>query len=514
VAQISYSPREPLENIDADVRARIGSGSRRFVGPQQPEVMPIATPGNSVIFGGRGGAQPVLPGGGIAGELYRRWSGRTGRYIPGLEQMWGGKQTTYRELTDLVRGEMQRQADSSAGQEVRQQLPPRASASLPIAGAPVAPIDTPLRYENLGLGPNDLSRTSTGRVPTPIKPVGIAGGDGTGFAIVGDKKVNYQNIGTRQDPLASRRTDGIATAPDGQTILLGNSAGYHPSRDVDWSPGSANERNAQLAAADRLGMTSDGQGGFRPMRQGERDATGLTTKQEYLTRNNQDIQNQLAVISANTGNMYDGDQKIEAARMRIAALQGQNTQLQQGIAGDQTLAGQKYAADAGLAAHRITGDATVQAAQIGADARSTAALAESKRDQQKQQNADKQASQKRRDDQMKSHLNRYDWGKISPTAATEYAGLLADTDGKGYVTLRDPSGTHGDILVHQSIEQALRGAYGKIRTADQFKAYLNQARKLGGSKAPVFQTQIKNTASLPLIKSKQDPTLPEGNTNG
>jgi hypothetical protein len=372
VAQISYSPREPLENIDADVRARIGSGSRRFVGPQQPEVMPIATPGNSVIFGGRGGAQPVLPGGGIAGELYRRWSGRTGRYIPGLEQMWGGKQTTYRELTDLVRGEMQRQADSSAGQEVRQQLPPRASASLPIAGAPVAPIDAPLRYENLGLGPNDLSRTSTGRVPTPIKPVGIAGGDGTGFAIVGGKKVNYQDIGTRQDPLASRRTDGIATAPDGQTILLGNAAGYHPSRDVDWSPGSANERNAQLAAADRLGMVYDSgqsniqqtstqpQGiarplsnvekmaawanttgnvrpqtvtasnnapvtpniaGFRPMRQWERDAAGLTTKQEYLTHNNQDIQNQLAAISANMGNQYDGDQKIEAARMRIAALQ-------------------------------------------------------------------------------------------------------------------------------------------------------------------------------------------------
>jgi hypothetical protein len=188
--------------------------------------------------------------------------------------------------------------------------------------------------------------------------------------------------------------------------------------------------------------------------------------------------------------------------------------LQQGIAGDLALAGQKYAADAGLAAHRISGDATVQAAQIGADARSNAALAESVREQQKQQNADRQASQKRRDDQIKSHLNRYDWGKISPTAATEYAGLLADTDGKGYVTLRDPSGTHGDVLVHQSIDQALRGAYGKIRTADQFKAYLNQARKLGGSKAPIFQAQIKNTANLPLIKSKQDPTLPEGNTNG
>lgn len=390
----------------------------------------------------------------------------------------------------------------------------------PIAGGPDRAVfrtsgstEPPLHYENLGLGPNDLSRTSTGRMPAPVKPVGIAGGDGTGFASVGGKRINYQDIGTRQDPLSSRRTDGIATAPDGQTIVLGNATGYRPSRDVDWSPGSANERAARAGIAGDLGMTSDGRGDFRPMNQGERDAAGLTTKQEYFTRNNQDIQNQLGFIAGNAGNMYDGDQKIEAARMRIAALQGQNAQLQQGIAGDQSLAGQKYVANAGIAAHRIAGDATVQAAQIGADARNNAALAEGVREQQKQQNADRQASQKRRDDQVKSYLNRYDWGKISPTAANEYAGLLADTDGKGYVTLRDPSGTHGDVLVHQGIEQTLRGAYGKIRTADQFKAYLNQARKLGGDKVPLYKTQIRNTANLSLLKSKQDP-LPEGNVNG
>lgn len=513
IARLTHAPAEPLKNIDAEVRARINSGSRRFVGPQQPEVMPIATPGNSVVFGGRGSAQPVLPGGGLAGELYRRWSDSTGRYIPGLEQAWGGKPTAYREIADFARNEIQRQSDSASGQEVRQPLPPRASMSRSIADVPTAPVDVPLHYENLGLGPNDLSRTSTGRIPTPVKPVGIAGGEGTGFATVGGKRINYQDIGTRQDQLSSRRTDGIATAPDGQTAVLGNAAGYRPSRDVDWSPGSANERNAQLEAADRLGMTSDGRGDFRPMNQGERDAAGLTTQQEYVTRNNQDIQNQLGIIAGNTGNMYDGDEKITAAKMRIAALQGQNAQLQQGIAGDQTLAGQKYMADAGVAAHRITGQATVDAARLGAEGRERAALVEGLSEQHKQQNADRQAVQKRRDEREKSYLNRYDWGKISPTAANEYAGLLADTDGKGYVTLRDPSGTHGDILIHQNIEQALRGAYGKIRTADQFQAYLNQARKLGAGQAPVYQTQIKNTANLPLIRSKQDQLL-EGINNG
>lgn len=479
IAQIAHTPTEPLENIDAEVRARINSGSRRFVGPQQPEVMPIATPGKTITFGGRGGAQPVLPGGGIAGALYRNWSQKTGRYIPGLEQAWGGKPTTYREIAGFARGEMQRQNAPAAGQEVRMPLPPRESASHPIAGAPAAPVDAPLHYENMGLGPDDLSRTSTGRTLTPVKPVGITGGDGSGFAVVGGKRINYQDIGTRNDPLSSRRNDGFVSAPDGKTMLLGNVRGYQP-------------------------IAGD---------QGARSPVSQPTAQESIVRNIQDIQRELEYITANRGNMYDGDQKIADAKLRIAALQGVNAQLQQGIAGDQTLEGHKYVADAGLAAHRIAGDAQVSAARLAAEGRERTAQAAQEAEGRKQQIETGQADRKHRDDQVRSYLNRYDWGKISPTAANEYAGLLADTDGKGYVTVRDPSGTYGDLLVHQGIEQALRGSYGKIRTAEQFDAWMNQAKKLGAGKAPVYHTRIKNSAQLPLIRSKQDPLL-EGTING
>ncbi len=353
--------------------------------------------------------------------------------------------------------------------------PPRPAAARPIAG----PTEPPTRYENMGLGPNDLSRTSTGRVPTPAKPVGIADGAGSGYAVVGGKRINYQDIGTKRDPLAQRR-DGFVSTPEGTTMLLGNPSAYRP-----------------IPREDKLG----GRG------------IADLTPQETITRNNERIQSDLATITANMGNMYDGDQQIAAAKMRIAALQGQNDLLQKGIAGDQALEGHKYAADAGLAAHRIAGDAQIAAARLGAEATSDTALAKLLREQQERQSADTQDERKRRDGLVRSYLDRYDWGKISPTAANEYAGLLADTDGKGYVTLRDPSGTYGDVLVHQGVEQALRSAYGKIKTSDQFQAYLNQARKLGAGKAPVYQTKIKNTANLSLLRSKQD-LLPEAQTNG
>lgn len=390
----------------------------------------------------------------------------------------------------------------------------------PIAAAPPSravtprqasgPVDAPLHYENLGLGPNDLSRTSTGRIPSPVKPVGIADGEGTGYAVVGGKRISYRDIGTRQDPLASRRTDGIATAPDGQTVLLGNAAGYRPSRDVDWSPGSANERTTQLAAAERQGMAPDGQGGFRPLRQYERDAAGLTTKQDTIDSNNKAMQDETNSIAYNMRNDYDGFARIMQSKARIAALRGQNALLQQGIAGDQALAAHQYTADQNLRGHQYTADSL----RATKDAENNAAQAESLRKQQEQERKSRQDDRKRRDAQVRSHLDRYDWGKISPTAANEYAGLLADTDGKGYVTLRDPSGTYGDVMVHQGVEQGLRSAYGKIRTADQFQAWLNQARKLGGNNAPVYQTSIKNSASLPLLRSKQVPLTQEDNVNG
>lgn len=368
IAQIAHTPSEPLENIDAEVRARINSGSRRFVGPQQPEVMPIATPGKTITFGGRGGAQPVLPGGGIAGALYRNWSQKTGRYIPGLEQAWGGKPTTYREIAGFARGEMQRQNTPTAGQEIRIPLPPRAAAR-PIAGTTAPVADAPLHNEN-----------RTGQIPPPVKmrtvPAPAAAPDGgSGYAMVGGKRINYQDIGTKRDPLAQRR-DGFVSTPEGGTMMLGNPSAYRPaSRD-------------------------------------ERPARGIAdlTPQETIARNHERIQSDLATITANMGNQYDGEQQIAAAKMRIAALQGQNDLLQKGIAGDQALEGHKYAADAGLtgnkyaadagvAAHRIAGNSQVEAARLGAEATSNTALAKLLRDQQERQEKAQQdaAAQQRKD---------------------------------------------------------------------------------------------------------------------
>lgn len=107
--QIGYNPLEQITSEDV-WRNMQGRNAGRFVGPM-PQETPIQEPisqsttateppglGRNVgpknmgAFGMKttfGGAQPIDPSGGILGELYRGWSKDSGRYIPGIDQMWG-----------------------------------------------------------------------------------------------------------------------------------------------------------------------------------------------------------------------------------------------------------------------------------------------------------------------------------------------------------------------------------------------------------------------------------------
>ena len=101
--QIGYDG--PKERISlGQVRQNLNKG--KFVGPPAPEgyaapqsqtALPnegFVGPKNMGAFTPRtifGGSHVIDPSGSLAGELYRRLSKSTGRYIPGLEQMWGGQ---------------------------------------------------------------------------------------------------------------------------------------------------------------------------------------------------------------------------------------------------------------------------------------------------------------------------------------------------------------------------------------------------------------------------------------
>ena len=102
----------PLEQITSeDVWKNMqGRNAGRFVGPMPQEVPVVDSisaapyeppalgrnvgPKNIGAFGMKttfGGAQPIDVSGGVLGELYRQGSKASGRYIPGLEQMWGNQ---------------------------------------------------------------------------------------------------------------------------------------------------------------------------------------------------------------------------------------------------------------------------------------------------------------------------------------------------------------------------------------------------------------------------------------
>lgn len=354
----------------------------------------------------------------------------------------------------------------------------------------------PLRTGNVGLPrltPADLSRMSDGSLPAPQKratPPQTArfrggappSGDSHGYAIVDGKRINYQDIGTTRDPLA--RNDGMVSTPEGGTMLLGNPTAY------------------------------------RPIPQEERSARGIAdlTPQETLVRNNERIQSDLDTITANMGNQYDGEQKIAAAKMRIAALQNQNDLLQKGIAGDQSLEGQKYvadmglrghqtniegqkyAADMGLRGHQIDRESNVDVARLYSDAQiRSASLGRENRD-----NAQAAAEDKARLGVRNQVINSYDWTGISPTAANEYAAIVAQTfDKPGYETFSDPQSRYGDTILHPEIVKAFGPTLRAAKTSREYTDAIKEINRLTGGQG-VHHTSLVNTRRLPRLKRAED----------
>ena len=330
----------------------------------------------------------------------------------------------------------------------------------------------PLRTGNVGLPrltPADLSRMSDGSLPAPQKravsaPSATPSSDSHGYAIVGGKRINYQDIGTTRDPLA--RNDGMVSTPEGGTMLLGNPTAY------------------------------------RPIPQEERSARGIAdlTPQETLVRNNERIQSDLDTITANMGNQYDGEQKIAAAKMRIAALQGQNELLQRGIAGDQSLEGQKYAADMGLRGHQIDRESNVDVARLYSDAQiRSASLGRENRD-----NAQAAAEDKARLGVRNQVINSYDWTGISPTAANEYAAIVAQTfDEPGYETFSDPQSRYGDTILHPEIVKAFGPKLRAAKTSREYTDAIKEINRLTGGQG-VHHTSLVNTRRLPRLKRAED----------
>ena len=358
---------------------------------------------------------------------------------------------------------------------------------LPRGGTPPAP-STPS-------APSQSARFKGGAPRRVVQPRTVSApstapsGDSHGYAIVGGKRINYQDIGTKRDPLA--RNDGMVSTPEGGTMLLGNPTAY------------------------------------RPIPQEERSARGIAdlTPQETLARNNERIQSDLATITANMGNQYDGEQQIAAAKMRIAALQGQNELLQRGIAGDQSLegqkyvadmglrghqtdvVGQKYAADMGLRGHQIDRDSAVDVARLYSDAQiRSASLGRENRD-----NAQAAAEDKARLGVRNQVINSYDWTGISPTAANAYATTMAQTfDKPGYETFSDPQSRYNDVVLHPEIAKNFGPALRAARNSDEYAAILAEITRLTNGQG-VHHTGIANTRRLPRLKRAEGSGLSELN---
>ena len=354
----------------------------------------------------------------------------------------------------------------------------------------------PLRTGNVGLPrltPADLSRMSDGSLPAPQKratppqtarfrggaprrsvqprtvsaPSAPPSGDSHGYAIVDGKRINYQDIGTTRDPLA--RNDGMVSTPEGGTMLLGNPTAY------------------------------------RPIPQEERSARGIAdlTPQETLARNNERIQSDLATITANMGNQYDGEQQIAAAKMRIAALQNQNELLQRGIAGDQSLEGQKYAADMGLKGHQIDRKSNIDVARLYSDAQiRSASLGRKNRD-----NAQAAAEDKARLGVRNQVIDSYDWTGINPTTANKYATIMAQTfDKPGYETFSDPQSRYNDVVLHPEIAADFGPTLRAARNSEEYAAILAEIGRLTNGQG-VHHTGIANTRRLPRLKHAADAGL-------
>lgn len=320
---------------------------------------------------------------------------------------------------------------------------------------------------------------------TVFAPSAPPSGDSHGYAIVDGKRINYQDIGTKRDPLA--RNDGVVSTPEDGIMLLGNPTAYRPApRD-------------------------------------ERPARGIAdlTPQETLARNNERIQSDLATITANMGNQYDGEQQIAAAKMRIAALQNQNELLQKGIAGDQSLEGQKYvadmglrghqtdiegqkyAADMGLKGHQIDRESNIDVARLYSDAQiRSASLGRENRD-----NAQAAAEDKARLGVRNQVINSYDWTGINPTTANKYATIMAQTfDKPGYETFSDPQSRYNDVVLHPEIAENFGPTLRAARNSEEYAAILAEIGRLTNGQG-VHHTGIANTRRLPRLKRAKDTGL-------
>ena len=351
---------------------------------------------------------------------------------------------------------------------------------LPRGGTPLAP-STPST-------PSQPARFKGGAPRRVLQPRAVSAPSATpssvshGYAIVGGKRINYQDIGTKRDPLA--RNDGMVSTPEGGTMLLGNPTAY------------------------------------RPIPQEERSARGIAdlTPQETLVRNNERIQSDLDTITANMGNQYDGEQKIAAAKMRIAALHGQNELLQRGIAGDQSLegqkyaadiglkghqtdvVGQKYAADMGLRGHQIDRESGVDVARLYSDAQiRSASLGRENRD-----NAQAAAEDKARLGVRNQVINSYDWTGINPTTANKYATIMAQTFEKpGYETFSDPQSRYNDVVLPPEIAKNFGPTLRAARNSDEYAAILAEITRLTNGQG-VHHTGIANTRRHPRLKRAED----------
>ena len=338
---------------------------------------------------------------------------------------------------------------------------------------------------------------------TVSAPSAPPSGDSHGYAIVDGKRINYQDIGTKRDPLV--RNDGVVSAPEGGIMLLGNPTAYRPSP--------------------RAGLSSRGIADLTP--------------QETLARNNERIQSDLATITANMGNQYDGEQQIAAAKMRIAALQNQNELLQKGIAGDQSLegqkyvadmglrghqtdiegqkyaadmglkghqtdvVGQKYAADMGLRGHQIDRESNIDVARLYSDAQiRSASLGRENRD-----NAQAAAEDKARLGVRNQVINSYDWTGINPTTANKYATIMAQTfDKPGYETFSDPQSRYNDVVLHPEIAADFGPTLRAARNSEEYAAILAEIGRLTNGQG-VHHTGIANTRRLPRLKRAADAGL-------
>ena len=155
----------------------------------------------------------------------------------------------------------------------------------------------------------------------------------------------------------------------------------------------------------------------------------------------------------------------------------------------------KYVADQGLTGHQVAADANVKAAQIGADAGVVRAQQEAKRKTALQQDKDKSALQQKVYDQT---INGYDWSGINPTAAHDFATTMAKTTGKGYATISDPTGTHGDAVIHPALAEFANTQMKAIKNPDQYVRLLQELDK--SAKGGVHRTSIKNISQLKRLK--------------